>query len=176
MSEDMRKMIDNVKNFKQFVNDNESKTPKVLTLNPTGLHHLVMDDNHNFKDKTIEDRIEFFNLNNINDSTPAMYANAYFVVLMIGEKIAGVAKVGYYSKSTSVIKFFSIDKEYRGGGYSRLMADALFKEAKNRNKNIATSLYTQLGKTHLQHLFNEYAKKHKVKFIDRKESDPLYQY
>ena len=176
MSEDIRKMIDKVKNFKQFVNENESKTPKVLTLNPTGLHHLVMGDNHDFKDKTIEDRIEFFNLNNLNDSTPAMYNNAYFIVLMLGNKIIGVTKIGYYSKTTSVIRFFSIDKEYRGGGYSRLMADALFKEAKNRGKNIATSLYTELGKSHLQHLFQEYAKKNDVKFIDRKESDPLYQY
>ena len=90
-----------VKNFKQFVNENESKTPKVLTLNPTGLHHLVMGDNHDFKDETIEDRIEFFNLNNLNDSTPAMYNNAYFIVLMLGDKIIGVAKVGYYSKTTS---------------------------------------------------------------------------
>ena len=179
MSKEMREQIDRVKNWKQFLNEQQTTTPKVLTLNSQQLSQLVMNTNYSdgyFKDDTIEDRIEFFNITNISDSTPASNENAYYVVLLIGDKIIGVAKVGYYSKSTSVIKFFSIDKEYRGGGYSRMMADALFNEAKNRNKNIATSLYTQLGKTHLQHLFNEYAKKHGVKFIDRKESDQLYQY
>lgn len=161
--------------IREFLNEKINQTPKVMVLNPMELHHLVM-GGRDFKDDTIEDRIEFFNLNNITDSTTSKIENSYYIVLSIDDKIIGVAKVGYYSKSTSVIKFFSIDKEYRGGGYSRLMADALFTEAKNRNKNITTSLYTQLGKTHLQHLFNEYAKKHGVKFIDRKESDPLYQY
>ncbi len=181
MSKEMREQIDRIKNWKQLLNKQQTTTPKVLTLDSHQFSQLVMNTNFSdgyFKDDTIEDRIEFFNITNthISDSTPRMNENAYYIVLLIGDKIIGVAKVGYYSKPTSVIKFFSIDKEYRGCGYSRLMADALFNEAKNRNKNIATSLYTQLGKTHLQHLFNEYAKKHGVKFIDRKKSDPLYQY
>jgi GNAT superfamily N-acetyltransferase len=161
--------------IREFLNENTNQTPKVDVLNPMELHHLVS-DGHDFKDETIEDRIEFFNLNNITDSTTAKFENSYYIVLSLGDKIIGVAKVGYYSKSTSVIRFFSIDKEYRGSGYSRLMADALFNEAKNRGKNIATSLYTESGKSNLQHLFQEYAKKHGVKFIDRKENDPLYKY
>lgn len=175
----MREQIDRVKNWKQLLNEQQTTTPKILTLNSHQLAQLVMNTNYSdgyFKDDTIVDRIKYFNITNISDSTPASFENAYYIVLLIGDKIIGVAKVNYYSKPTSVIKFFSIDKEYRGNGYSRLMADALFNEAKNRNKNITTALYTQLGKTRLQHLFNEYAKKHGVKFIDRKESDPLYQY
>ena len=175
MSKEIREMIDKVKSFKQFVNENANQTLKVDVLNPMELHHLVR-DGHDFKDETIENRIEFFNLNNITDSTTSKFENSYYIVLSLGDKIIGVAKVGYYSKNTSVVRFFSIDKEYRGSGYSRLMADALFKEAKNRGKNIATSLYTELGKSHLQHLFQEYAKKYGVKFIDRKENDPLYKY
>jgi GNAT superfamily N-acetyltransferase len=175
MSKEMREQIDRVKNWKQFLSENANKTPKVNVLNPMELHHLVR-DGHDFKDETIEDRIEFFNLNNITDSTPSKFENSYYIVLSIGNKVIGVSKVGYHSKTTSVIRFFSIDKEYRGSGYSRLMADALFNEAKNRGKNIATSLYTELGKSHLQHLFQEYAKKHGIKFIDRKENDPLYKY
>ena len=177
----MRKQIDKVKNWKQLLDEQQTTTPKVLTLDPHQFSQLVMNAyNHYsdgyFKDDTIEKRIKYLNITNISDSTPASFENAYYIVLLIGDKIIGVAKVDYYSKPTSVIRFFSIDKEYRGCGYSRLMADALFNEAKNRNKNITTALYTQLGKTRLQHLFNEYAKKHGVKFIDRKESDPLYQY
>ena len=137
MSKEMREQINKVKNWKQFLNENVNQNPKVIVLNPMELHHLVM-DGRDFKDNTIEDRIEFFNLNNITDSTTSKFENSYYVVLSISDKIIGVAKVGYYSKTTSVIKFFSIDKEYRGGGYSRLMADALFKEAKNRNKNIVS--------------------------------------
>jgi ribosomal protein S18 acetylase RimI-like enzyme len=178
MSKEMREQIDRVKNWKQLLNEQQTTTPKVLTLNSHQFAQLVMNTNYSdgyFKDDTIEDRIEFFNITKIPD-TPASFENAYFIVLLIGDKIIGIAKVDYYSKPTSIINFFSIDKEYRGCGYSRLMVDALFNEAKNRNKNITTSLYTQLGKTHLQHLFNEYTKKHGVKFIDRKESDPLYQY
>ena len=56
------------------------------------------------------------------------------LVLLIDDKIIGIAKVDYYSKPTSIIKLFSIDKEYRGCGYSRLMADALFNEAKIETK------------------------------------------
>lgn len=160
--------------IKKLLRENLIKTPKILTLNPMELSHLLLGPNHEFKDKTIENRIEFFNLNNISDSSPSMYSNAYYIVLMLGDKVIGVAKVSYYSKSTSVIRFFSIDKKFRGSGYSRMMVDAIFKEAKKRNKNIGTSLYTAMGKSQLQHLFQEYAKKNNVKFIDRKESDPLH--
>jgi hypothetical protein len=108
------------------------------------------------------------------DTSSATINNSYYIVLMSGNLIIGMAKVGYYSKTTSVIRFFTIDPNFRGNQYSRLMADALFKEARIRGKKIGVSLYTGLGKARLQPLFNEYAKKHGVPFIDRKESDPLY--
>ncbi len=113
MSKEMREQINRVKNWKQFLNETVNQTPKVNVLNPMELNHLVR-DGYDFKDKTIENRIEFFNLNNITDSTPSKFENSYYIVLSLGDKIIGVAKVGYYSKSTSVIRFFSIDKEYRG--------------------------------------------------------------
>lgn len=53
------------------------------------------------------------------------------------------------------------------------MVDALFKEVKKRGKNLNVSLYTKLGKLHLQKLFNEYADRYGVKFKDRSDSDEI---
>jgi hypothetical protein len=162
--------------FKSLLNEAQNKV-NVKTLTPSDLHYkipLYDKSGHDFKDKTIEDRLKFVTLNNLMDSSSATINNSYYIVLMFGNLIIGMAKVGYNSKTTSVIRFFTIDPKFRGNQYSRLMADALFKEAKNRNKKIGVSLYTDLGKARLQPLFNEYAKKYGVTFIDRKESDPIH--
>lgn len=129
-------------------------------------------------DETIFDRIRYFHWSCFSYSQEHN-VKPFFVLLLEDTKIIGVAKVGYFDLSAHnerdwSISFFSIDKHYRGKGYSRLMADALFSHAKEVGYEISTSSYTVLGKAHLQHLFNEYANKHGVIFHDKKETDYLH--
>jgi len=134
-------------------------------------------DGSELKDKTVYKRIRYFSGNDFNWSQRD--TNPYYVSLEMGDKVIGLAKVGYYSMSARnennySISFFSIDKDFRGNKYSRLMADKLFAEAKKRGLEISTSSYTVLGKEHLQHLFNEYADKHRVVFYDKTEDDFMH--
>ena len=71
----MREQIDGVKNWKQLLNEQQTTTPKVLTLNSQQFSQLVMNTNYSdgyFKDDTIEDRIEFFNITKIPDTPHRM--------------------------------------------------------------------------------------------------------
>lgn len=128
-----------------------------------------------YKDDTVFKRIRFFS---DRDDLWSENNKDYYVVLFSGELIIGIAKVKYYSMSAPnenalSIGFLSIDKEHRGNKYSRLMVDALFKEAKNKNIEIQTSTYTILGRDYLKPLFNEYAKKYNVVFHDKLDTDSL---
>ena len=49
MSKEMREQIDRVKNWKQFLNEQQTTTPKVLTLNSQQLSQLVMNTNYSVK-------------------------------------------------------------------------------------------------------------------------------
>ncbi len=130
-------------------------------------------------DATVFDRIRYLSSYDFhfsqNDIEP------YYTVLKDNEKIIGVCKIGNYpnshSSSDSVlysISFFTIDKNYRNKGYTRLIADELFKFVKTNNYSIDTSAYSYVGFLKLRHILNEYAIKHQVNFIDKKDDDSLH--
>lgn len=157
----------------------ESSDVEVKIFSRDKLRNYLFDfDKHTYKDPTIFKRIRFFSESDLwnYDKEPK---DTYYTVLFKENYIIGLAKIDFYStsapnKNTLSIAFFSIDKNFRGHKYSRLMANELFKEAKKRNKEIQTSSYTVLGKEYLQHLFNEYAKKHSVIFHDKSKEESLH--
>ena len=119
-------------------------------------------------------RIRYFTSSDIGYMSDDI--DPHFIVLKSGEKIIGLCKLGnYMSDSDGVysISFFTIDKNYRNKGYSRILADELFRFAKERGWVIKTSTYTYVGFKKLRHLLNEYSKKHDVNFIDKKDDDHL---
>jgi predicted acetyltransferase len=159
--------------FIDFINEELSDEVKVLTLSSNGVYNLLF-NNDDFKDKTLPNRLQFATYNNFQDYTQSTVDNNYYIVLMLNELVIGLAKVSYISKKTSTIKFVSIDEKYRRNNLTRLIVDAIFKEAKKRNKQISITPYTILGKERLQHIVKEFADKYDVKFIDRKDTDSLY--
>lgn len=121
-------------------------------------------------DPTVFDRIRYFSNGDFHYMQRDK-VKPFFAVLTIKNKIIGLAKAGYFDLSAKSernwsISFFSIDKEYRGLGYSRLMVDAIFRHAKLNNYEISPSCYTVLGKEYVHHLLVEYAKIHDVLFYD----------
>lgn len=130
--------------------------------------------NGQLKDLTLFKRIRYFS--NSDFGWGELQNKPYYVALFDKDKIIGVAKIGHYSLNAKhdknySISFFSIDKDYRNMGLSRLMCDALFEFAKENGFDISTSTYTYLGKMYLQKLFNEYSKKHNVIFYDKDDKD-----
>jgi len=157
-------MITNIIEFKKIY---ESNNVLVNVEDSSSLLNIIQSTN----DYTVFDRIIY--LDNSDFSYYEKDVNAFFVVLTekTTNKIIGVSKIGYfnlsaYNKNNYSISYFSIDKNYRYSGYSRLMCDALFKHAKLKGYEISTSQYTVLGKNQLEKLFIEYANKYKVKFYN----------
>lgn len=139
---------------------------EVKTLNSIEANHLFFGGKI---DKTIQDRIRFFNF---RSACPLGEGMEFYTFLLDKDKIIGMAHVGYYSlnavsENNWSISFLSIDKNYRYKGYSKLIVEEIFKQAKKRNLEISTSTYTVLGKEHLQKQFNTISKKYSVKFYDK---------
>lgn len=147
------------------------KNPKVSVLNHDQLLELIYNrKTGECSDLSVFKRIRYFSPNDF-DYTQKTQVKPFYTVLQIGGKIVGIAKAGYYSLSAKdernwSISFFSIDKDYRGKGYSRLMVNALFEYAKQNDFDISPSAYSILGKERVYHLLIEYAAIHGVKFYD----------
>ncbi len=130
------------------------------------------------KDSSIEDRIRFFSFR----SFPCLgEGQEFYSFLLDGNKVIGIAHVGYYSLNAKhennwSISFLSIDKNYRYQGNSKLLVEEVFKQAKERNLEISTSTYTVLGKEHLQKQFNAISQKHGVVFYDKSDEWGLVDY
>lgn len=120
------------------------------------------------KDATVYDRIRYFSSSDFGWMQRDK-VKPFFSVLKEGEKIIGLAKAGYFDLSAKSpldwsISFFSIDKNYRGNGYSRMMVEAIFKHAKEKGYEISPSYYSVLGNERVKHLLEMYAEKYGVKF------------
>lgn len=127
------------------------------------------------QDESIEERIRFFSFRYL---TSLGEGREFYSFLSIDGKVIGVAHVGHYSMNARheknwSISFLSIDKDYRSMGYSKLLIDAVFKEAKNLGLDISASSYTVLGKEYLQKQCNQYAKQYGVVFYDKTDEDSL---
>ena len=143
---------------------------KIKTYNHSEFRKLIYGSGGQANDKTIFHRIKYLHHTDfdfvINDE------QFYYIVLFKGKKIIGIAKLGYYPNSSKSeteygISFLSIDKDYRGRGYSHLLVDNMFKLASEKGLDVATSLYTYAGFTKLKPLFNKYANKYNVQFRDK---------
>jgi|WetSurMetagenome_2_1015567.scaffolds.fasta_scaffold470573_2 GNAT superfamily N-acetyltransferase len=100
----------------------------------------------------------------------------YFFTAFENDKIIGMLKLktggedSYgYPGYKNWISFCSIDKDYRGKGISVILIDMLFKFAKEKNINILTSGYSDLGFYRLKKNFALYAEKYGVDFKDDRE-------
>jgi len=149
---------------------------KFIVLNQQQAFDLIYKDGE-MKDETVFSRIRYFSGSDFGYSQDSV--KPFYAFALEGDKIVGVAKAGYYSLSaqnenTWSISFFSIDKNYRGRGLARPMADKLFEHAKMLKKEMSTSSYTVLGKECLQKIFNECAAKHGVKFYDKGPNDSMH--
>ena len=124
--------------------------------------------------KGILDEIRFFTSNDLSYMSDKL--NSHFILLENDGKIIGLCKLANYISddiNTYSIGFFTINKEFRNKGYSRMMVDELFKLAKQNKWKIKTSSYTYVGFIKLRNIFNEYSEKHLVEFIDKKDDDSL---
>lgn len=147
------------------------KEPSVSVLNHDELIGLIYDrKTGNCIDPTVFDRIRYFSRDDF-DYRQRTEVKPFYTVLQINNKVIGIAKAGFYSLSAKSernwsISFFSVDKNFRGNGYSRLMVNALFEYAKLNNFEISPSAYSILGKERVHHLLKEYADIHGVKFYN----------
>lgn len=71
-----------------------------------------------------------------------------------------------YVKDTYWIKFLSVDPIYQGHGYASILAEEIFKFAKNNNVSLENSSYTTEGQEKLKAVFRRLAEKFAVNFID----------
>lgn len=153
-------MITTINEYKKIL---ESNNVEVFIMDNKEMQQELQNDN------SINSRIRFFYINDIYDKD-----KQFFVVLKYNNKVIGVVRVSYFpfsskNKNDLFISYFSIDKNYRYLGYSKLMLDILFKHAKQNNYTILTSSYTVLGKLQLQKQLHYYANKYNVKLIDKDE-------
>ena len=151
-------MITSIKEYKKIL---EANNVEVFIMHNNEMQQELQNDN------SINSRIRFFYINDIYDKN-----KQFFVVLKYNNKVIGISRVAYFSMSSKnqndlSISYFSIDKNYRYLGYSKLMLDKLFQHAKENNYTISTSSYTVLGKLQLQKLIHEYANKYNVEIIDK---------
>jgi predicted acetyltransferase len=121
-------------------------------------------------DETVFDRIRYFS--HLDFHWMQEELKGQYTVLELGDKIIGIAKVAHYKNhkdepNVFSITFFSIDLQYRNRGYSRIMAEELFRNAKEKNIDLDSSRYTVLGKMKLQALFKEMSEKYGVKFQEQ---------
>lgn len=129
---------------------------------------------NNDKNKNIFDKIRFFQPNDLSFLSDKI--KPHFILLEKNNEIIGLSKIANYpydNDNVYSVSFFTIDKEFRNKGYSRLMLDELFKLAKQKGWILKSSSYTYVGFIKLRKLFNEYAKKYLVEFIDKKDDDHL---
>ena len=153
-------MITSINEYKKIL---ESNNVEVFIMHNNEMQQELQ------KDNSINSRIRFFYINDIYDKD-----KQFFVVLKYNNKVIGLSRVAYFSMSSKnendlSISYFSIDKNYRYLGYSKLMLDKLFKHAKENNYTISTSSYTVLGKLQLQKQLHYYANKYNVELIDKDE-------
>lgn len=71
-----------------------------------------------------------------------------------------------YSQDTYWIKFLSVDPKYQGNGHASILAEEIFKFAKNNNISLESSSYTKEGEEKLKVIFKRLAEKFAVNFID----------
>jgi predicted acetyltransferase len=144
--------------------------PKVMTLDYKQFFKKIYGNGGMPLDGTVFDRIRYFS--HLDFHWMQEELKGQYTVLELGDKIIGIAKVAHYKNhkdepNVFSITFFSIDLQYRNRGYSRIMAEELFRNAKEKNLDLDSSRYTVLGKLKLQALFNEMANKYGVKFQEQ---------
>ena len=65
------------------------------------------------------------------------------------------------------IKFLSVDPKHQGRGCASILAEEMFKFAKEKKISLESSSYTDEGQQKLKALFNKLAEKFLVNFIDK---------
>ena len=92
-----------------------------------------------------------------------------------GEMVA-VAKVGQYptdSHDSRSLAYIDVDSRYRQQGLARELTGQMFKNFADNKWTFRTSSYSDIGLNYIKPLFNELAKKYKIKFIDVERYMPI---
>ncbi len=150
---------------------------QVSVLDYDGFFQLIYGNGGMPKDETVYDRIRFFNTYDFGWSQKSQ-VKPFYTVLQDGDKVIGIAKIGFYSSNNFhekdySLSYLSIDLEYRNKGLTRVIADKLFEFLKEKGFELKTSSYTYAGKMKLQKVLNDMSIKWDVKFTDKKETDSL---
>lgn len=108
---------------------------------------------------------KYFNLRNLSD----IHAEKRkYTLLEVNGLVVGVAELEDKSGHEDItwIKFLTIDPEFKGKGYGTKLAEAVFKYAKDSQRSLETSSYSQEGYARLKHIFNRLAEETGVAFQD----------
>lgn len=94
--------------------------------------------------------------------------NKVYSIIKSGKEITALGELekNPYSQDTYWIKFLSVDPIYQGNGYASILAEEIFKFAKNNNISLESSSYTTEGQEKLKAVFKRLAEKFAVNFID----------
>ena len=125
--------------------------------NSQDFQNLVYDERDD-----IEKRIRFF-------TYPLFTSDGlYYSVLFDGDKIIGICKIGDDGKDNNLFKiaYCSIDREYRGKGYLRILIEELIKFCKKSGFSLGATRWTVPGMLKLRPILNELSKKYGVEFKD----------
>lgn len=138
---------------------------KVLTADE--FREIAKEKDEPIYDRTLKDRIKYFDYADLSRKK-----KKHFITLLDNDKIIGVCHIAefeYDTNSDMSIVYFSIDPEYRGKGYTKLMAEKLMELCKKENIVLGTSSWTVPGFNRLRSTIQKYAKKHGVEFVDNNE-------
>ena len=100
----------------------------------------------------------------------------YYFCAFDNEKIVGVLKLRVgnqgsisYPNCKNWMMHLSIDLDYQGKGYSKLLIEECMKFCKENNLDILMSGYSDIGWQRIRSNFHKFAEKYSVKLIDEKE-------
>jgi len=98
--------------------------------------------------------------------------NKVYSIIKNDKEIAALGELekNPYSQDTYWIKFLSVDQIYQGNGYASILAEEIFKFAKNNNISLESSSYTTEGQEKIKDVFKRLAEKFMVNFIDSDKS------
>lgn len=94
--------------------------------------------------------------------------NKVYSIVKNNEEVVALGELEKNSHSLKAywIKFLSVDPKYQGKWYASILAEEIFKFAKEKNIILESSSYTEEGEQKLKALFNILAEKFSVEFID----------
>jgi GNAT superfamily N-acetyltransferase len=115
------------------------------------------EDLYILRDADVGDHIWNFNRHNLNTQS-----RTYFAALR-GEQLVGVAAISettVWHENSIGVGYISTHDEYKQGGVSKAIVEALFQYAKSSKRNISNSRYEPDGELYLRRMMTAAAARH----------------